>query len=186
VLTRNGRVAVNRRHYHLAGRGSVRPMDIYLGLGDGSGGPGVPAVTRSVRRVMCLLNLHSGSFDHTSQCLSEAAHLSASKELVRQVVEAEGRAVLDMQARMLPTAWNVDDCKITDDVTRMYIGCDGVKVPMITDEEKRKRRENTVAKRKARTGRNPQTGETIKIKASKAPKFTPGKSFKEAIGGKKK
>jgi DNA-binding protein HU-beta len=44
----------------------------------------------------------------------------------------------------------------------------------------------SVAKRKARTGRNPQTGETIKIKASKAPKFTAGKAFKEAVGGKKK
>lgn len=43
-----------------------------------------------------------------------------------------------------------------------------------------------VVKRSARKGRNPQTGETIKIKASKAPKFTPGKAFKEAIGGKKK
>ena len=39
----------------------------------------------------------------------------------------------------------------------------------------------TVAKRKARTGRNPQTGETIKIKAQKAPKFRPGKSLKEAL-----
>jgi DNA-binding protein HU-beta len=38
-----------------------------------------------------------------------------------------------------------------------------------------------VAKRKARKGRNPQTGEEIKIKASKAPKFTPGKSLKEAV-----
>lgn len=44
----------------------------------------------------------------------------------------------------------------------------------------------SVVKRSARKGRNPQTGETIKIKASKAPKFTPGKAFKEAIGGKKK
>ena len=44
----------------------------------------------------------------------------------------------------------------------------------------------SVVKRSARKGRNPQTGETIKIKASKAPKFTPGKSFKEAINGKKK
>lgn len=35
--------------------------------------------------------------------------------------------------------------------------------------------------RKARTGRNPQTGEAIKIKASKAPKFTAGKAFKDAI-----
>jgi DNA-binding protein HU-beta len=39
----------------------------------------------------------------------------------------------------------------------------------------------TVAKRKARTGRNPQTGETIKIKAQKAPKFRAGKTLKEAV-----
>ena len=38
-----------------------------------------------------------------------------------------------------------------------------------------------VAKRKARKGRNPQTGEEIKIKASKTAKFTPGKSLKEAV-----
>ncbi len=38
-----------------------------------------------------------------------------------------------------------------------------------------------VAKRAARTGRNPQTGETIKIKATKLPKFKPGKTFKEAL-----
>jgi DNA-binding protein HU-beta len=39
----------------------------------------------------------------------------------------------------------------------------------------------SVSKRGARKGRNPRTGETIKIKASKAPKFTSGKAFKEAI-----
>ena len=39
-----------------------------------------------------------------------------------------------------------------------------------------------VAKRSARTGRNPQTGETMKIAASKAPKFKAGKAFKDAIG----
>ncbi len=38
-----------------------------------------------------------------------------------------------------------------------------------------------VTKRKARKGRNPQTGEEIEIKASKAPKFTPGKLLKEAV-----
>ncbi len=35
--------------------------------------------------------------------------------------------------------------------------------------------------RKARKGRNPQTGETIKIKASKTVKFRPGKKLKESI-----
>ena len=39
----------------------------------------------------------------------------------------------------------------------------------------------SVGKRAARKGRNPQTGATIKIKASKAPKFKAGKSFKDAV-----
>lgn len=38
-----------------------------------------------------------------------------------------------------------------------------------------------VSNRKARIGRNPQTGEEIKIAASKNPKFKPGKSFKDMI-----
>ena len=36
-------------------------------------------------------------------------------------------------------------------------------------------------RRKARKGRNPQTGETIKIKASNAVKFKAGKKLKDAI-----
>ena len=36
-------------------------------------------------------------------------------------------------------------------------------------------------KRKARTGRNPQTGEEIKIKAHNAVKFSVGKKLKESI-----
>ena len=38
-----------------------------------------------------------------------------------------------------------------------------------------------VTKRSARTGRNPQTGEAMKIAASKAPKFKAGKAFKDAL-----
>ncbi len=44
----------------------------------------------------------------------------------------------------------------------------------------------SVSNRKARVGRNPQTGAQIKIKATKVPKFTAGKALKEAVGGKKK
>ncbi|AKS41640.1 HU family DNA-binding protein [Wenzhouxiangella marina] len=39
----------------------------------------------------------------------------------------------------------------------------------------------SVKERAARTGRNPATGETIKIKASKNPSFKAGKGFKDAI-----
>ena len=39
----------------------------------------------------------------------------------------------------------------------------------------------TVAKRAASTGRNPKTGEAIKIPATKLPKFKPGKGLKDAV-----
>ncbi len=39
----------------------------------------------------------------------------------------------------------------------------------------------SVSKRAARQGRNPQTGEALRIPASKAPKFSAGKDFKKAI-----
>jgi DNA-binding protein HU-beta len=39
----------------------------------------------------------------------------------------------------------------------------------------------SVSKRKARKGRNPRTGEEIKIAATKAPKFTAGRMLKEAV-----
>lgn len=39
----------------------------------------------------------------------------------------------------------------------------------------------SVAKRAASTGRNPRTGEAIKIPASKQPKFKAGKGLKDAV-----
>lgn len=39
----------------------------------------------------------------------------------------------------------------------------------------------TVAKRKARLGRNPRTGEALRIPAAKVPKFSAGKNLKSAI-----
>jgi DNA-binding protein HU-beta len=39
----------------------------------------------------------------------------------------------------------------------------------------------SVSNRAARTGRNPRTGATIQIPASKVPRFKPGKGLKDAI-----
>ena len=39
----------------------------------------------------------------------------------------------------------------------------------------------SVAKRAARTGRNPQTGAALKIKARKVPKFVAGKKLKDTV-----
>lgn len=40
-----------------------------------------------------------------------------------------------------------------------------------------------VSERAARTGRNPKTGESLEIAASKLPKFTPGAAFKSRLNG---
>ncbi|MDH3627231.1 MAG: HU family DNA-binding protein [Acidobacteriota bacterium] len=42
-----------------------------------------------------------------------------------------------------------------------------------------------VSKRKARTGRNPQTGETIQIKAKKAVRFKAGKTLEDSLNRKR-
>ncbi|MCR4792355.1 MAG: HU family DNA-binding protein [Lachnospiraceae bacterium] len=42
------------------------------------------------------------------------------------------------------------------------------------------------SKRKARKGKNPQTGEAIKIPAATVPKFKAGKALKDAVNGAKK
>ena len=44
----------------------------------------------------------------------------------------------------------------------------------------------SVSDRAARNGRNPQTGEVIKIKARKVPKFKAGKDFTEGVAEKPK
>src|SRR3954463_2198866 len=41
-------------------------------------------------------------------------------------------------------------------------------------------------KRPARTARNPRTGESVKVKASSAPKFKAGQGFKDIVNGEKK
>ncbi len=43
----------------------------------------------------------------------------------------------------------------------------------------------TTKKRASRTGRNPQTGASIKIKAKKVAKFNPGKALREAVAKKR-
>jgi len=49
-----------------------------------------------------------------------------------------------------------------------------IEAPFLDDER-------DVAQRKARKGRNPQTGAEIKIKAKKVPRFVPGKALKDAV-----
>jgi hypothetical protein len=103
----------------------------------------------------CRLNLASRNFDKAAENLGRAAQVHLSGELLRQVVESEGKAVqAAAQAGQLPIDWTASDCPALDqkdqptERSRIYLGSDGVMVPHLTDKEKRTRRDRTKAKRR--------------------------------------
>ncbi|GAB3624149.1 HU family DNA-binding protein [Mariniluteicoccus endophyticus] len=63
-------------------------------------------------------------------------------------------------------------------ITKSVAKGDSVRIPDLGTFEKRER--------SARTGRNPQTGEEIKIAATSVPGFKPATQFKNAVAGAKK
>lgn len=92
------------------------------------------------------------SFDRGRENLKHAAHIDCGKELFRQIVESEGKAVIKASAEeQLELDWLASQCKTqTPDgrlVSRMYASADGVLVPTTTQAEKDKRRATVTRKR---------------------------------------
>jgi hypothetical protein len=96
------------------------------------------------------------------------------------VVLAEGQAVLAAQdAAAIPTAFQAEECAVDpaqpQGSTRMYMGLDGVMVPLVTEAEKVKRREKAVQKRRE-NGRRLRTLEARRPGADR-----PFKEFKTIV-----
>ena len=144
VLTVNGRVRLWRIRWHDRQQGSQTPLDSVLDEVE-------QAISEGVRELACRLNRGATSFQQTADNLARAAHLSVSKETLRQIIEQEGRGVLEAQRRgLLGPNWEARDCRTDSGMTRVYLGSDGVMVPIITDEEKKKRRAAIKRKRQQR------------------------------------
>jgi len=148
VLTANGRIQLWRRWWHASETGSVAPADEAV---DRHG----ETVTPGVREMACRENQGATSFDKAAENLARTAQITVSGEQLRLVVEAEGRHVQAVQqAAVLPTAWQAADCPVVEngrkvpEKTRIYTGCDGVMVPVITQAEKQKRRAKVKEKRR--------------------------------------
>jgi hypothetical protein len=108
-------------------------------------------ISVGVREMATRLNQDASSFQKAAANLWRTAHISASKETVRQLVEAEGETVLQAMRRSeLGPEWSSKECQGEQQTTRLYLGCDGVKVPLVTDEEKKKRRRGIREKRQRR------------------------------------
>lgn len=148
ILTVNGRIYLSRRRYSAPGVGSSYPLDTWLDRAEAS-------ISLGVRELACRLNLASANFDKAAENLGRAAQVHLSGELLRQVAESEGKAVVAAaQAGQLPLDWQACDCPALDpegnptEQSRIYLGSDGVMVPHITDQEKRTRRERIKVKRR--------------------------------------
>lgn len=148
ILTLNGSIRVVRRWWHSDVDGSVAPADEFIDLEERT-------VSIGVREMACRLNNDSHNFDRTAENLAHTAHVKMSGEQLRQLVIDEGAAVLRAQkSRQIPTAFQSKEClvdpKQPNGTTRVYVGVDGVMVPIITDAEKQKRRKTVLFKRKRR------------------------------------
>jgi hypothetical protein len=150
LLTVNGRITLSRHRYAAPGVDSCFPLDAWLDQAEDT-------VSLGLRELACRLNLASRNFDKAAENLGRAAQIHLSGELLRQVVESEGKAIqAAARAGHLPVDWDANACPAWDkdgqetDQTRLYLGSDGVMVPLVTDTEKRGRRQKVKAKRQRR------------------------------------
>ena len=158
--------------------GSVAPLDVLLGIDK-------DRYSAGVREMACRLSLNE-AFVPASETLARTAQLSISHSALRELVEREGRGVeQSLRSGQHGPAWTSQDC--TDQT--LIVGADGVMVPTVTDEQKRKRRA-TEALRRQEQGRKggrregrPRSGTDGPYKEFKIASFyDPDKSHKYAVG----
>ena len=148
MLTINGRVRLWRRRWHCPGEGTTTPLDAWLDDAEGT-------LSLGVREMACRLNGDGKNFDKAAANLARTAQVQLSGERLRGLVEAEGKRVLQVQrSGQLAPGWSAADCRVdlkaAASPTRVYLGSDGVMVPLITDAEKRSRRQKIKEKRRLR------------------------------------
>ncbi|HEV3118262.1 MAG TPA: hypothetical protein VGY58_14525 [Gemmataceae bacterium] len=144
VLTVNGRVRLWRRRWHSPGDGTSTPLDAWMDAVEAS-------ISLGVREMACRLNGDGKNFDKAAANLGRTAQVVVSGETLRTLVETEGKQVVQAQrSAQLPVGWSAADCQTEAGPTRLYFGSDGVKVPLVTDGEKKARRQKIKEKRRRR------------------------------------
>ncbi len=116
--------------------GAVIPMDRLLGIESSNHSHGVC-------EICCRESLNT-AFVGASDNIKRLAQLDISSSTVRQIVEQEGRNLVDAQRKgQAGPGFTSKDC--TDGT--VIVGSDGVMVPMVTEEQKHKRRQTESKKR---------------------------------------
>ena len=116
--------------------GSVVPFDILLGIESSS-------YSHGVCEICCRESLNT-AFVPASANIKRLAQLDISSSTVRQIVEQQGRIVLQETCKgALGPDFTAQDCSEGS----VIVGSDGVMVPMVTEDQKQKRRQTEAEKR---------------------------------------
>ena len=140
-LTVNGRMEFVRTVFWNKDQGAIVPMDRLLGIESSPHSHGV-------REICCRESLNT-AFVGASENIKRLAQLDISSSTVRQIVEQEGRNLVYSQRNgQAGPDFTSKDC--TNGT--VIVGSDGVMVPMVTEKQKRKRRQ-TESKKRAQENR---------------------------------
>ena len=136
-MTVNGRLQIKRTIFWNSQAGTVAPVDFLLGINLSTYSPGV--------REMCCRESLNCAFIPAGKNLKRLAQLTISSNVIREIVEKQGLFVLTQQRNdQVGPDFTAEDC--TDNM--LITGADGVMVPLVTEEQKHKRRTTESKKRK--------------------------------------
>ena len=134
VLTATGTVTVRRRYFWSRATGGSCPVDTLVGIHDRT-------VTVGACCILCTLGVIE-DFKQAAEDLQTVAGIRVSGERLRQIVEAEGRRIMESRlSGVLTPGWSASQAD------PIYVGVDGVMVRSVTDAEKQKRRGQQEARR---------------------------------------
>jgi len=110
-------------------------------------------VSPGAREILCRLGMVQ-NFAQAAEDASRIGNIPLSKERMRQVVEAEAKAIArERNQGRLRASWTSAQAKVSPSgPTRVYGGVDGVMVATVTQGEKDKRRRNHAVRRQQRSG----------------------------------
>jgi hypothetical protein len=147
----NGSVAIHRRVYWANQYGCCAPLDAWLGL--------IEKYSQGVREMACRLGLDS-SYRKAAEDLHRLGQITLSYQTFRQLFQREGQKVRQVQhTDTFGPTFTAEQCRVrAEEPTCLITGADGFHVPLITDQEQRKRR--TMAKRRRQKLR--RQGHTLK------------------------
>jgi hypothetical protein len=118
-------------------------------------------ISLGARELFCRTATRCTSFASAADELKHGAQLSVSASQLRQVVEGEGkRALAARESGALAPNWQAQDCKTQtpagQPITRLYVGLDAFSMRLLTDQEKKARRDKVLARRAKRSKDQPK------------------------------